>query len=680
MWADNETAEDLLGFSVHKDLVRRLVTDAALLPVTVGVFGDWGGGKSSIMKMLQQDLRASAPDVVCLYFNGWMFEGYDDAKAALISSILAQLGEHKRFGPKLRAKVVPLLKQVNLMRVLKLGLRLGPGLATAVGGAAVATGIVDPGTLTALPMIAAGMSLVPLHREAGADDNQSESVPEGGGQAPEDASNEEGEKVDWDGLLDKNPGRPGLLDIRTFRNDFARLLAETDLRALVVLIDDLDRCSPDRLIENLEAIKLFLAVPKTAFVIAADERIVRYAISRRYAADRLRDEQPAHEVPYDLVRDYLEKVIQVPYRLPRLSPSEIESYINLLFCQLHLSNNDRSTNDRFKDVLAHSQAARKRNLYVTYGAGSVRDALQGELPEPLAQQLQWTNSIAPALTEGLKGNPRQVKRFLNALMLRKQLAEVASLGIKDDVLVKLMLLEYSHLDLFDQLFQWQAAADGRPEQIKGLEDRATVVGTESSDARPSATQESPTGALPAWNEKSVQDWLRLDPSLGEVDLRDYFWISRDRLTGAIAGLTMVAPLVRNLFDQLVSSNEGDRGIAAKAAADLDREELAALLRLLTGHLQRQPSDHGGVDGLMALIDKGITGVMDTLVRALGELSPTSVEPNVAFDLQRLATTDPSHREMAFPLLTRWAGTDTRVGRAAKRVLETLLKRSQGGGA
>jgi hypothetical protein len=56
MWSDNETTDDLLGFQVHADLVRSVVTDPKMLPVTIGVFGDWGGGKTSIMKMLERDL------------------------------------------------------------------------------------------------------------------------------------------------------------------------------------------------------------------------------------------------------------------------------------------------------------------------------------------------------------------------------------------------------------------------------------------------------------------------------------------------------------------------------------------------------------------------------------------------------------------------------------------------
>jgi hypothetical protein len=58
MWSDNETTTDLIGFRVHADLVRSVVTDCALLPVVLGVFGDWGGGKSSIMRMLEEDLNS----------------------------------------------------------------------------------------------------------------------------------------------------------------------------------------------------------------------------------------------------------------------------------------------------------------------------------------------------------------------------------------------------------------------------------------------------------------------------------------------------------------------------------------------------------------------------------------------------------------------------------------------
>lgn len=70
--------------------------------------------------------------------------------------------------------------------------------------------------------------------------------------------------------------------MRTFREKFASLLEDSNIESHVVLIDDLDRCSPERIIENLEAIKLFLNVDRTAFVIGAGPRIVRHAIAWIY--------------------------------------------------------------------------------------------------------------------------------------------------------------------------------------------------------------------------------------------------------------------------------------------------------------------------------------------------------------------------------------------------------------
>jgi predicted KAP-like P-loop ATPase len=116
MWSDNETTDDLFGFRVHADLIRELIMDPSVLPATIGIFGDWGGGKSSIMQMLRDDFEKETAGenveanlykgVAVLYFNGWLFEGYDDAKAALLSSILTALRDHKRFGPKLKQRAL----------------------------------------------------------------------------------------------------------------------------------------------------------------------------------------------------------------------------------------------------------------------------------------------------------------------------------------------------------------------------------------------------------------------------------------------------------------------------------------------------------------------------------------------------------------------------------------------
>ena len=235
------------------DVIRSVVTDQNLLPITMGVFSlDWGGGKTSLMKMLQEwlepehsregsDERTQCEHIACLYFNGWLFEGYDDAKSAILSSVLVALGEHKRFGPKVRDKCVSLLKSVNWMRIAHLGLKhvAVPAIAAfATSGASVVPSL-----------IASAGGLLPwVGNPAPEPVTTPPSPPTNASCTQEQASHDKGGEIDWEGLIKKDQSSSGPLDVRTFREKFAQLLKHSDIDSLVVLIDDLDRCSPERII------------------------------------------------------------------------------------------------------------------------------------------------------------------------------------------------------------------------------------------------------------------------------------------------------------------------------------------------------------------------------------------------------------------------------------------------
>lgn len=72
---------------------------------------------------------------------------------------------------------------------------------------------------------------------------------------------EKDSEENWLDLVAADPSKPDLLEVRKFRDDFKNMLEETNIKSLVILIDDLDRCLPERIIDTLEAIKLFVAVP-----------------------------------------------------------------------------------------------------------------------------------------------------------------------------------------------------------------------------------------------------------------------------------------------------------------------------------------------------------------------------------------------------------------------------------
>ena len=102
------------------------------------------------------------------------------------------------------------------------------------------------------------------------------------------------------------------------------MLVDLDV-TLVVLVDDLDRCLPDTAINTLEAMRLLLHVENTAFIIAADESMIRSAV-RAHFKDT--------EINNDLVTSYFDKLIQIPLQVPRLGTTEVKAYLILLLADL----------------------------------------------------------------------------------------------------------------------------------------------------------------------------------------------------------------------------------------------------------------------------------------------------------------------------------------------------------
>lgn len=56
MWKDSETEVDYLNFDYIIDAVTKIVLDEELSPSSIGLYGDWGSGKSSLMKMIERKL------------------------------------------------------------------------------------------------------------------------------------------------------------------------------------------------------------------------------------------------------------------------------------------------------------------------------------------------------------------------------------------------------------------------------------------------------------------------------------------------------------------------------------------------------------------------------------------------------------------------------------------------
>ena len=556
---DHETEIDLLYYDVIAKTVVKLIRESPNVPLSIGIHGDWGAGKSSVLAMTENALKQDQ-DIVCLRFNGWQFQGFEDAKAALIETIITELREARSGVEKFKERATELLKRVDYLKMAKKGMSWAFSLAT---------GIPHP------EQIKDALSLLKGVFEAAEGEITAEKI------------NETVSKAN--GILKPGEERKIPEQMRAFQNDFRTLLEVAKINKLVILIDDLDRCLPGTAIETLETIRLFLFAPKTAFVIAADEAMIEYAVRQHFP------DLPLTTGPLTYARNYLEKLIQVPFRIPALGYTETQTFVTLVLLQAELGSQD----ENFQRLLGKA----RENLCKPWKSSTLdhkaaQDCLasdrQTQISNQIIQAITLSNQISRILTDGTKGNPRQIKRFLNSLFLRYQIAEARGLAgdIKQPVLAKVMLAESFAPQFYDQLTRaTYSATEGKPKELAALENAVRF------NVKPGDVTSEQVGDLFKKTDipKEVNDWLgtewvknwgKMDPSLIGVDLRPYMFVTRDKRSyfGGAAGTSHLDEVVEAagvLPSPLLPT--GQRRDAADAGRDLefvlpagDRQEVAAL--------------------------------------------------------------------------------------------------------
>lgn len=142
MWRDCETELDFLDFDYLINSLTELIRDDDLLPSSIGVYGDWGSGKSSLIHMSINKLSADE-DTVCIAFNGWLFEGYEDAKTAILGSILDAIKENRKLSDKAMLFLTGLYKSIDKFKLAKNAMKYGTAFFLGGGIAAAATAAMD---------------------------------------------------------------------------------------------------------------------------------------------------------------------------------------------------------------------------------------------------------------------------------------------------------------------------------------------------------------------------------------------------------------------------------------------------------------------------------------------------------------------------------------------------------
>lgn len=328
-----------LGFEHYAHAIAGAVQGGQPAQFTIGLYGPWGSGKSSLLQAVGRELETSAPECIVVEFDAWRYQPGGEMVSTMLVVISEALAKHQ----KLR----------TLARRLK-----SYALAT-VRGTKVNIGV-DPSVEFSAEPLADALDGYPSFPEA---------------------------------------SHPSI--VAAMRAD-AKTLGSN---RVVVLVDDLDRCSPANLVAVLETINNVMDINGFVFVLALDYEVLVQAILREY--------------PHVSGHEFIEKMVQVPFRVP---PLDLED----------------------------------KNL--------LRDLFPNWLSLVSATSEGFGDALLRVVRVALRGNPRQTKRLVNSFLVLRNIVQARG-GVVDDVLLVTVLgIQFGWPEEYSGI--QQSLVLDRPESVK----------------------------------------------------------------------------------------------------------------------------------------------------------------------------------------------------------------------
>jgi len=408
---DVPAVEDKLNFSPYaRTLLDIILNPDTQTPLTIGIFGSWGSGKTSLMRMIEDGLKrtqegGNGRQTFTVWFNAWLYSKEKALWRALVTQVLTGVRRIRDLDPTAATALAALSDQ--LYRTV------GP---SELGHLSIMAAelLKEEGT---------GSAQITLALQHGLDFLQNIAQ-----------ARQKGELAAAQALRDQVRQATAALEqeriesLERFQTHFKEVIEKYVLPRgyLVIFVDDLDRCLPDKAVEVLEAIKLFLDVPGCIFILGIDRDVVERGIRLRYGELGGMGEREGVQLHVDreavemgatryraFVQDlyteaedvidgarYLEKIVQIPFVLPPISPQAMGSFVA---------------------------------------------QLTPNLPDP---------RCGLVFVRGLEPNPRQVKRALNIFALLWALAQNQPYlmeRIAPVRLAKLVVLQQRHGELYERL-------------------------------------------------------------------------------------------------------------------------------------------------------------------------------------------------------------------------------------
>lgn len=255
-------------------------------PMTVSIQGDWGSGKTSMMNMIKEKIS----DSVCpIWFNTWQFSQFDMG-SSLVFSMMEVLLDELGCEPKIINKIMS-----GLAGFARRTVKVMTDSAVCGAAADIAEEIMTP----------------------------------------ESAGNYAKE----------------IMELKTkFQKAVDEKIKSSGKDRVVVFVDDLDRLQPEKAVELLEVMKLFIECNNCVFVIAVDYDVVTRGIRQKYGED----------VGEEKGKSFFDKIIQLPFKVP-VAQYDIKNYVRNMLKNMNISASDEDI-ELFKNLIHTSIGLNPRSM------------------------------------------------------------------------------------------------------------------------------------------------------------------------------------------------------------------------------------------------------------------------------------------------------------------------------
>jgi len=282
--------KDELEVKVYIESLSEFITECST-PMTIAIQGDWGSGKTSMMNMIRENVDSK---VVSIWFNTWQYSQFEMASylsISLLTDFLEKIGAEQETKSLLKA-MAHSAKTFGKNAVV---------IATEqVLGGTMAGHLDDRLSATEQPDMAKSL----------------------------------------EGLRDKITAAVK-----------AKLLKATGKDRIVVFVDDLDRLAPEKAVELLEVLKIFMDVPNCVFVLAVDYGVITQGLIKKFG----------DQVGHSKGKSFFDKIIQLPFTVPT-SRYDISQYIKNLLAGVVGGNVDENEIKAYREIADSSIGSNPRSL------------------------------------------------------------------------------------------------------------------------------------------------------------------------------------------------------------------------------------------------------------------------------------------------------------------------------